>query len=290
MEIDDTTKSMMRKYQKNEITEYHIYKRLAKVVKGSENKKILERISEDEMRHYKQWRTCTNTDIKPNMYKVWWYYFISVIFGFTFGIKLMEGGEEAAQIEYKEVCEALPEFNDIVREEHEHENALISLLDEERLKYIGSIVLGLNDALVELTGALAGFTFAFQNSRLVALTGLITGIAAALSMGASEYISTKTEETFKNPLRASVYTTAAYIIAVIILVLPYLLFSNSYLCLAVTLIAAVLIIAFFNYYISVAKDVGFKTRFFEMSGLSLGVAGISFLVGYLLRATLGVEV
>lgn len=290
MKIDETTKSMMRKYQKNEITEYHIYRRLAKVVKGSENKKILERIAEDEMRHYNQWRTCTNTDIKPNMFKVWWYYFISVIFGFTFGIKLMEGGEEAAQIEYKDVCEALPDFNDIVREEHEHENALIGLLDEERLKYIGSIVLGLNDALVELTGALAGFTFAFQNSRMVALTGLITGVAAALSMGASEYISTKTEETFKNPLKASVYTTTAYIIAVIILVLPYLLISNSYACLAITLVAAVLIIAFFNYYISVAKEVGFKARFFEMSGLSLGVAGISFLVGYLLRATLGVEV
>lgn len=113
------------------------------------------------MRHYKQWRTYTNTDVRPNMYKVWWYYFISVIFGFTFGIKLMEGGEGAAQDEYKNICEALPEFHDIVREEHE--NALIGLLDEERLTYIGSIVLGLNDALVELTGALAGFTFAFQN-------------------------------------------------------------------------------------------------------------------------------
>jgi VIT1/CCC1 family predicted Fe2+/Mn2+ transporter len=290
MKVDEAAKSKMRKYQRNEITEYHIYRRLAKIVKGSENKKILERIAEDEMRHYKQWRTCTNADIKPNMCKVWWYYFINIIFGFTFGIKLMEGGEEAAQIEYREVCEALPELQDIVREEHEHENALISLLDEERLKYTGSIVLGLNDALVELTGALAGFTFAFQNSRLVALTGLITGVAAALSMGASEYISTKTEDTFKNPFKASLYTTAAYIIAVVILVLPYLLFSNSYACLAMTLTAAVLIIAFFNYYISVAKDVDFKTRFFEMSGLSLGVAAISFLAGYLLRATLGVEI
>lgn len=290
MEVSEATKSIMRKYQKNEITEYYIYRRLAKIIKGSENKKILEQIANDEMRHYRQWHSCTHTDVRPNMVKVWWYYFISVIFGFTFAIKLMEGGEGAAQIEYKNVCEALPEFHDIVREEHEHENALINLLDEERLKYIGSIVLGLNDALVELTGALAGFTFAFQNSRLVALTGLITGIAAALSMGASEYISTKTEDSFKNPLKASFYTTIAYIIAVIILILPFLIFSNSYFCLILTLAAAVFIIAFFNYYISVAKEVGFKTRFFEMSGLSLGVAGISFLVGYLLRATLGVEI
>ena len=290
MKVDEATKTIMRKYQKNEITEYHIYRRLAKIVKGRDNKKILEQIAEDEMRHYKQWRSCTNTDVAPNMFKVWWYYFISVIFGFTFGIKLMEGGEGAAQIEYKNICEELPEFHDIVREEHEHENALINLLDEERLKYTGSIVLGLNDALVELTGALAGFTFAFQNSRLVALTGLITGIAAALSMGASEYVSTKTEDSFKNPLKASFYTTVAYIIAVVILVLPYLLLNNSYTCLALTLTAAVLIIAFFNYYIPVAKEVGFKKRFFEMCGLSLGVAGISFLVGYLLRSVLGIEI
>ena len=289
MEIDDTIKSSMLGYQKNEITEYHIYRRLANIVKGDDNKKILEQIADDEMRHYKQWRSCTDMDVRPNQFKIWWYYFISVVFGFTFGIKLMEGGEGGAQIEYKKICKALPEFSEIVREEHEHEKALVKLLDEERLKYIGSIVLGLNDALVELTGALAGFTFAFQNSRLVALTGLITGIAAALSMGTSEYISTKTEDTFKNPFKASVYTFIAYVAAVIILILPFLVLGNSYICLILTLTAAVIIIAFFNYYISVAKDISFKKRFLEMSGLSLGVAAVSFLVGYVLRATLGVD-
>jgi VIT1/CCC1 family predicted Fe2+/Mn2+ transporter len=151
-------------------------------------------------------------------------------------------------------------------------------------------VLGLNDALVELTGALAGFTFAFQNTRLVALTGLITGIAAALSMGASEYLSTKTEETFKNLFKASAYTGIAYVFAVVVLILPYLVLDNSYISLGFTLFFAVLIIAFFNYYVSVAKEVPFKKRFLEMAGLSLGVAAVSFMVGYFLRATLGVEI
>ena len=53
------------------------------------------------------------------------------------------------------------------------EKALLEMLDEERLKYVGSMVLGLNDALVELTGSLAGFTFAMQNTKLIALSGLI---------------------------------------------------------------------------------------------------------------------
>ena len=41
-----------------------------------------------------------------------------------------------------------------------NESALLQLLDEEKLRYTGSIVLGLNDVLVELTGALAGLTLA----------------------------------------------------------------------------------------------------------------------------------
>ena len=34
------------------------------------------------------------------------------------------------------------------------------MINDERLQYISSMVLGINDALVELTGAPAGFTFA----------------------------------------------------------------------------------------------------------------------------------
>jgi VIT1/CCC1 family predicted Fe2+/Mn2+ transporter len=52
----------------------------------------------------------------------------------------------------------------------------------------------------------------------------------------------------------------------------------------------VAIIALFNYYISVAKDEPFKRRFFEMASLSLGVAGLSFVVGLLIREFLGVEI
>jgi VIT1/CCC1 family predicted Fe2+/Mn2+ transporter len=47
---------------------------------------------------------------------------------------------------------------------------------------------------VELTGALSGLTLAFRNTRLIAMAGLITGIAASLSMAGSEYLATKSEE------------------------------------------------------------------------------------------------
>lgn len=111
----------------------------------------------------------------------------------TFTLKLMEKGEERAQSAYMEIFEELPEVRKIAEEEKHHEYQLLNLITEEHLDYVGSIVLGLNDALVELTGTLAGLTFALQNTRLIALAGLITGIAASFSMGASEYLSTKAE-------------------------------------------------------------------------------------------------
>jgi VIT1/CCC1 family predicted Fe2+/Mn2+ transporter len=290
MDVSRELREQLLIYQKNEVTEHHIYQRLAGVIESPENRQVLEKIADDELRHYRAWRRYTQQDVEPDRPKVWWYYLVSRIFGFTFGIKLMEGGEEDAQNSYEQLREAIPEAEAIIREENDHENALIELLDEERLRYVGSIVLGLNDALVELTGALAGLTLALQDTKMIALTGLITGIAAALSMGASEYLSTKSEETVKNPVRASIYTGGAYILTVFVLILPYLILGNFYVCLGCTLAAAVLIIAFFNYYTSVAQDVPFKGRFLEMTGLSLGVAALSFLVGFILRTFLGVDV
>lgn len=288
--LSDEWRRELLRYQGNEITEHHIYSALAQVAPLPENRRLLEKIAADELRHYHQWRNYTQQDVKPRTQHIWWYYWISRIFGLTFGIKLMEQGEESAQTNYKRFFGLIPEAEIIAREENEHEQALIQLLDEELLHYVGSIVLGLNDALVELTGALAGLTLALRDTKLVALTGSVTGIAAAMSMAASEYLSTKSEGGAKDPLRASLYTGSAYIATVLILILPYLVLKNLYLCLACALLAAVAIIAFFNYYISVARDEPFRRRFAEMTGLSWAVAVLSFLIGFAIRSLLGVEV
>jgi len=290
MELSNEIRQQLLAFQENEITEYHIYKRLAKSIKEPKNAKILEQIAEDELGHYEDWKKYTGIDVKPNQWSIWKYYFISRVFGFTFGIKLMESGEKSAQVNYDQIREYVPEIDEWIEDEHEHENSLIDMLDEERLQYAGSVVLGLNDALVELTGALAGLTLALQNVELIALSGLITGIAASLSMAASEYLSTRSEKTDKHPVRAAIYTGIAYIFTVAILILPYLLFDNYFLDLVLALTAGVVIIAVFNYYISVAQDESFKDRFIEMAGLSLSVAAFSFGIGYLIRIFLGVEI
>jgi vacuolar iron transporter family protein len=161
--------------------------------------------------------------------------------------------------------------------------------NKEIKKYSGSMILGLNDALVELTGALAGLTFALQNNKIIVVTGLIIGIAASLSMAASEYLSSK-EEKHKKPLKSATYTGIAYLITVLLLISPYFLISNIYTALISMLIIAILIIAFYNLYMAKIKNLKFWPKFTQMLIISLTVALISFLVGYLIRIYVGVEV
>ena len=290
MAMSPELRRRLRQAQRNEITEYHIYTRLARSLPDPANRQILEQIGADELRHYQAWKVHTGEDVAPDGVKVRLYYLISRVLGFTFGVRLMELGEETAQANYEEIARSIPEAARIHDDEHEHEEQLLEMLDEERLRYAGSVVLGLNDALVELTGALAGLTLALQNVQLIALSGMITGVAAAMSMAASEYLSVRAEGSHQQPLRAATYTGIAYILTVALLITPYLLFTNFYFDLAIALTTAVLIIAAFNYYISVAKRVPFRSRFLEMAGVSLGVAALSFGLGYLIRIWLGVAV
>ena len=292
--IDIQTKNKILAAQRNEITEHFIYEKLAGSVKDSHNKKILKKISSDELKHYNLWKEYTGEDVKPDKIKLWKYFLISKTLGITFGIKLMEKGEEQAQVIYEKISgnfsgADVEKIKNIIQDEDEHEMQLINLIDEERLKYVGSMVLGLNDALVELTGALAGFTLALQNTQLIAMAGLITGIAASLSMAASEYLSTKSEKSTKNPFKAALYTGSAYVLTVLFLIFPFLIFKDMYFCLGFTIFNAILVIFVFTFYISVAKDVPFKKRFFEMAAISLGIAALTFCIGFVIRMFFNIE-
>jgi len=290
LEISMEMRKQLEGLQQAEIIGHYTYQKIAAAQPQSENREVLEKISRDEMNHSLIWKKYTGRDVSPNRFMVWFYSFLSRVFGFTFAVKLMENSEEKAQVIYASLLDKIPEVKQILADEEEHEEKLLGMLDEERLQYASSMVLGLSDALVELTGALAGFTLALQNVQLIALSGLITGVAAALSMASSEYLSTRAEKSEKKPVKAALYTGVAYIITVALLILPYLLLKNVFLCLAIVLVTAIIIIAVFNYYISVAKGENFRKRFLEMAGLSLGVAALSFIISYFIRLWLGINI
>jgi VIT1/CCC1 family predicted Fe2+/Mn2+ transporter len=283
-------KTRVMEAQANEMTEYVIYSRLASAAAVAEHKTILQKIAAEELRHHDFFKGLTGEDVKPRKAKVFFFVFLARTLGLNFALRLLESGEDIAQDHYGELKGVCAGIDAIIRDEKEHEEQLLGMIDEERLQYVSSMVLGLNDAMVELTGALVGFTLALQKTRLVAIVGLITGIAASMSMASAEYLSTKHEDTAKNPLKASVYTGLTYISTVVVLVLPYFIFSNIYVCLGWVVLGALLIVFAFTFYISVAKNLDFKKRFLEMAGLSLTIAAINFAIGLVIRKVFGIDV
>ncbi len=275
--------------QKNEHTEYCIYKKILKIVKNPNDRKIIERMIAQEKNHYEMWREITGQSIRPSQAKIQFYYWITRLFGLSFGLKLMEKGEKLVISLYSELKDVHPKMAKVIQEEQEHEEELLKLINNNVLTYVSAIVLGLNDALIELTGALTGFTLALSNTRLIAVTGLITGIAAAMSMAASSYLSTK-EDGEKNPFAAAVATGSAYALAVAILIAPYFLITNAFVALGVTLLSALIIILVFNFYTAISKGISFRRRFAEMALISLGLALINFGIGYVLKKYLHLSI
>lgn len=280
-------KRLILGFQKSEITEHHIYQNLSRFA-DQKNRQVLEKLSRDEARHYAFWKKYTKTDVKPSKIKIIFYTLLARILGLTFSVKLMEAGEKEAEINYKKVLKKFPGAKAILKDEEDHEEALVNMIDEEAVKHIGSMVLGINDALVEITGTLAGLTFALNNTALVGLAGTVTGISATLSMAASEYLSKRTEGN-SNAFRAATYTGIAYLVAVFALVVPYFLLKSPLGALSFTLVNVILIIFGFTFFSSVIRSASFKRSFLEMISISLGVAFVSFVIGMFARNVLNIQ-
>lgn len=280
---------ILRSQLSNELTETCVYRCLAELEKDEKNKAILQRISDDEASHANIISSIIGEKGTPSKLKVSWIVFCARLFGITFTLKLMENGENAASKKYHQITDSYPTLKAIAEDEEKHEEALINMLNDERLNNMGAIVLGLNDALVELTGALAGFTFALGSPGKIAKLGLITGFAAAMSMAASAFLSARAENHTENnqsqrgALKTAAYTGIAYILTVIILVAPYMLMPNATIALITMLLCAFGVIAFFNFYLSVARGTSFIRGFSVMASISTAVALISYAFGYFLK-------
>lgn len=282
------TLALLKQQYNAEATDEIVYARLAQRLKG-ENKEILLRMSADEARHCKLWGHYVEGEPEVSKFKLSFYTFLGRVLGITFLINKLEQDEKDAATIYALLSSEVPEAAQILEDEVRHEAALASMIKEEKLDYIGSIMLGLSDALVELTGALAGFTLALGSNSLVGLAGFITGVAATLSMAASEYLSNKAEGGNKHPVKAATYTGIAYMFTVAMLLIPYTIFTSPFLALGLCLFNAALIIGAFTYFVSVVQKHKFKPKFLEMLTISFSVAAISFLIGWAARTWMGLD-
>lgn len=286
----DIQKILLR-IQQSEMTEAAAYHAMADAIKDEHNQEALTRLADEIASQVRTLETYTNKQLAADERKVKRYARMARVFGSTFAAKLMDRRKIKFVNHSKKLLSEMPEVEKMQADEQKRDDELFALLNEKRLSYVGAMILGMNDAIVEITGTLAGLTLAMQNTRLIALSGLITGVAATLSMAASEYLAERSDGK-GDAAKSGLMTGGAYFITVVILLLPYLILDDKMYLLAmgIMLVLVVLILAGFNFYTSVARDVSFGKNFGQMCAISLGVAALSFVLGYAVRTFLGVDV
>jgi VIT1/CCC1 family predicted Fe2+/Mn2+ transporter len=271
----------------NELTEHVVYHKLAQMEKSPGNRAALERLSAQEKTHYEFWKSLMSPAdgerIRARWYTVWGISFLRVVFGVTFITKFLETHETDAVQKYQAIAPSIPEshrgrFAQIIEDEKSHERALIDQLKEKRVSYIGFIVLGLADAIVEITGVHAGFLGVTGSTLIAGVAGVIVGFSAAISMGSAGYLQAK-QDPEKSALLSGFLTWASYFCSVILLALPYFLIHVMIPAFITSTSVGILLVASFTFYGAVVFDRKFWREFFETVGLMLATALATFILG-----------
>ena len=224
--LSKKTERILLSLQQSELTEHYLTDYFARRTRQPHNHRILQQIADEELWHYRVLKQYTQRDVRRDYLRFFWYVILYYVLGVVFCIKLLERHGKHLRDKYHHVLDEVPQAKKLLVRKHHQSFRLIAMIDERRLHYMGSIVLGLNDALVELTGAIAGMTFAFVSGPIVATAGFITGVAAALSMAASAFLSNRADDNdHKNPFLSAFYTGITYLATVFVLVAPYLIFE-----------------------------------------------------------------
>jgi VIT1/CCC1 family predicted Fe2+/Mn2+ transporter len=279
----------------NQYRDYVVYTELAAIETNADFKRILEELVGHEIEDYRFWLELSREKVfRVPRLLVAAYKLVRRVLGLTFTAKLLERRETEMIRRYSSLLGGVADekvrrgISRILEHESYHEAQLIGQVHEQKIQFLSSVILGLNDGLIELTGALVGFSFALRRTALVALTGLITGVAASLSMAASAYMQAR-HEPGKDPRRAATYTGLSYFVVVCLLVAPFLVFDDVFGALAVMGAIVLAILASVSFYSAVLQEVGFRRRFLEMTVLSVGVAAIAFAIGWAFRSLTGIE-
>ena len=274
-----------------------VYKRLSesKRTKDAKLKEILTTLSKTEYKHYEFWKKYSpDTKVSVSKWTVYLTLFLRLIFGNTFAIKYLEKHETAVIKRYKSVKSSIPEsdqreFDEMVRDEEEHENAFMEQMQGRYLKYISFIILGLADAIVEISGIHAGSLGIYHSTEITGLAGIVAGAAASIAMASAAYAQAK--QGFQgSPTISALFTGISYFISAIILATPYFTTPSQIIAIRTSIVLAILIIAFVTYYNSVVSQSHFLRDFSELAGIMLGASAALFLFGLLIRSVFGITI
>jgi VIT1/CCC1 family predicted Fe2+/Mn2+ transporter len=304
-----------RTFLMDEITSYSIYSKLVGMEGSKELKRLFKMLADKEKEHINIWKTLLRKAGgeagRPRFLSV----NISVLLlikkmlGVAFVIKLLERSEKSGFINYK-MALSNKEFSEeekrriraILKDESEHERALVNTVIGYKgaLSSTHSVILGLNDGLVEILALVAGLATVATTSLIVVVVGMIAGISGTLSMSGGVYLSSKSSSLVEGSIKErksrgaarkeAYYTGLYYFIGALIVVLPFVIglggtagILTSILLVSVSLIAASAVIA-------VISDTSIRRRSLETLVISLGAATATILFSTLVKTYLGVRI
>src|SRR5579864_1079523 len=297
LSTNTTLQSVAAESAKDEYTDHMVYKRLAERShsKNPKMKEILTTLSNTEYKHYEFWKKyAPDAKIKADTLAIYITLFLRLIFGYSFAIKYLEKHEATVIRRYKSIKDTIPEadqreFDEMVRDEEEHENTFMEQMQGRYLKYISFIILGLADAIVEISGIHAGSLGIYHSTEITGLAGIVAGAAASIAMASAAYAQAK--QGFQGSAAISaVFTGVSYFINAIVLAAPYFFTSSQEIAIGVSIILAIFIIAFVSYYNSVVSQSHFLRDFGELAGIMLGASVALFFFGLLIRSVFGITI
>lgn len=288
------TLRLVHSYCKDEFTDCTVYRELAKREKNADRKQVLEQLSAKELEHYEFWsKHAQGYQPKVSPLLLRGVVLLRTLFGLTFTLKFLERTEHKTIAGYKDFLLRIPRddkptLESIIRDEEEHERYFISQINEGVVQYMSFIVLGLADAIVEITGVHAGFLGVTSSTLIAGISGLVVGFAAAISMASAAYLQAKHDPT-RSPMTSAISTGIAYIGAVALLALPYFLTHDMLFAFGGSVTLALALTAAFTFYGAILTERMFTKEFAVSVALTLGTALGAYLFGELLGRIFGIR-
>lgn len=289
-------KSVARIGISDEYADFLLYDKLSNRVRANQSfAGALRELSTTEKRHYEFWMRYVPGE-KPKFSRVKLYLVLLFhrIFGITFAVRYLERHESVVIKQYKSVSEIIPAedretFNQIISDEEKHEKDFRDRVQSSAVNYISFVVLGLADALVEITGIHAGSLGIYNSTEIAGLAGIIAGGAASLAMASAAYAQAK--QGFQGSAKLSaIYTGISYFVTAVALATPYFVTRIMLNALSVSLFFAVIILALATYYSSVISFKPFRRDFVEILLIMFGVTLALYLFGTFIRDLTGITI
>lgn len=278
----------------DEYRDFLVYTQLSTKVKGDFSE-LLSELAAMEKRHMEFWaKYAGQPETKPSRLGIMLISFFRVVFGMTFVTRYLDRHEAKVIEKYKSVAGLIPAedknaFDAIIADEELHERELGHKVESSSVQYISFVVLGLADALVEITGIHAGSLGIYDSTRIAGLAGVIAGAAASLAMSSAAFAQAK--QGFQGSAsRSAVYTGVSYFVTAIILATPYFLTKSMIAAISVSLTLAVIILGLTTFYSSVISNKRFLREFGDIAVFMFGVTVILFVAGYVIRVATGISI